>query len=99
MRGSTAAPSNLAPLVARVTGYSPRVRLVAWRLACDRSSSFSDLPSASSPQLWPCSDASLNEESRPMHDYILGFVCFMAGALFVAIVGIPLFGAQPEDLR
>lgn len=32
-----------------------------------------------------------------MHDYILGFLCFMAGALFVAIVGIPLLGGPPEE--
>jgi hypothetical protein len=32
-----------------------------------------------------------------MHDYILGFVCFMAGALFVVIVGLPLLDPQRED--
>jgi hypothetical protein len=32
-----------------------------------------------------------------MHDYILGFVCFMAGALFVVIVGLPLLEGQHED--
>jgi hypothetical protein len=32
-----------------------------------------------------------------MHDYILGFVCFMAGALFVAIIGIPLLEGPPQE--
>ena len=32
-----------------------------------------------------------------MHDYILGFVCFMLGALFVVVMGISLFGGQSED--
>jgi hypothetical protein len=32
-----------------------------------------------------------------MHDYILGFVCFMAGALFVVIVGLPLLDGQRDD--
>jgi hypothetical protein len=32
-----------------------------------------------------------------MDDYILGFVCFMAGALLVAVVGLPLLEGQSED--
>jgi hypothetical protein len=32
-----------------------------------------------------------------MHDYVLGFVCFMAGALFVAVVGVALLGGQSEQ--
>jgi hypothetical protein len=32
-----------------------------------------------------------------MHDYILGFVCFMAGALVVVIVGIPMLEGQSDD--
>jgi hypothetical protein len=32
-----------------------------------------------------------------MHDYILGFVCFMAGAFFVAVVGVALLGGQSEE--
>jgi hypothetical protein len=35
-------------------------------------------------------------KTRSMHDYILGFVCFMAGALFVAIIGVPLLEAAPR---
>jgi hypothetical protein len=32
-----------------------------------------------------------------MHDYVLGFVCFMAGAFFVAVVGVALLGGQSEE--
>jgi hypothetical protein len=30
-----------------------------------------------------------------MHDYVLGFVCFMAGALFVLVVGFISLGRNP----
>ena len=32
-----------------------------------------------------------------MHDYVLGFVCFMAGAVLVAVVGVALLGGQSEE--
>ena len=32
-----------------------------------------------------------------MHDYVLGFVCFMAGAFFMAVVGLALLGDESEE--
>lgn len=32
-----------------------------------------------------------------MHDYVLGFVCFMAGAFFVAVVGLALLEGPAEE--
>lgn len=32
-----------------------------------------------------------------MHDFVLGFVCFMAGALFVVAVGFVSLGRMPVE--
>jgi hypothetical protein len=34
-----------------------------------------------------------------MHDYVLGFVCFMAGAFFVIAVGFISLGRMPLEAR
>lgn len=34
-----------------------------------------------------------------MHDLVLGFVCFMAGAFFVVAVGFVLLGRMPLERR